>query len=259
MKSPIPITIIGAGRLAWSLIPNLQKKGFLVNQLISRNTEQLAHFQTSYHIPHISTLVSAILPETRVIFITVSDSAIPEIAAQIHHKEALILHTSGSVALDCLAIAGNNIGVFYPLQIFTFDKVTHLDDAPIYYEVKQKENLFALQSLAAKISSKSIYTDSEQRLKIHLGAVFACNFTNFMYRIAADLLPKGTSFSVYKPLIEEQISKAFLFSPEKSQTGPALRKDTLTIQKHLALLNNQKAFQALYKEISQLIQPELDM
>lgn len=251
------ITVIGAGRLAWSLIPNLQSVGFNVQQLISRQEEKLTQFQKEYQIPYINTAVSDVLSDTALVFITVNDAAIEEVATQLKGCKATVFHTSGSISQSALSAIGDNIGIVYPLQIFTLDAVTPLANTPIFYEGKSTQALEMARFFAQTLSAKCFYADSSQRLKIHLGAVFACNFSNYLYRIAAEMLPKEADFSVYKPLIEEQIYKAFAFSPEKSQTGPAIRGDIETLQKHIQHLADKPDWQDLYVLVSQLINPKL--
>ena len=44
--------------------------------------------------------------------------------------------------------------------------------------------------------------------------------------------------------------------PLNSQTGPAKRKDQVTMQKHLALLKSDKRLTSVYKVASELIQTQ---
>ena len=55
------------------------------------------------------------------------------------------------------------------------------------------------------------------------------------------------------PLINETISKAIEVGPENSQTGPAVRNDKNTIEKHLELLSFSPELQKIYKEMTQSI------
>ncbi len=247
------ITLIGAGKLAWSLIPNLQQKGLEVLQLISSNPEKSELFALSYGLKNIVNNISLLEASTEVVILTVNDASIERVAALLP-DDIPILHTSGSIEIG--AIKQANAGVLYPLQIFTFDNITALDETPLFYEGKQ-QGLVIAQTLAETLSTTSCYVDSTQRLKIHAGAVFACNFSNVMYKIAARLLPEGTSFEVYKPLIENQIQKAFRFQPENTQTGPAVRHDLPTLIKHLHLLQSNPEWQTLYRLLSSEINPNL--
>jgi predicted short-subunit dehydrogenase-like oxidoreductase (DUF2520 family) len=58
---------------------------------------------------------------------------------------------------------------------------------------------------------------------------------------------------MFEPLIKETISKALEEGPERSQTGPAVRNDLNTIEKHLELLSFSPDLQNIYKEITNSI------
>ena len=257
------ITIIGAGNLAWNLIPNLQQTGLEVNQLISRSADKLKVFKEHYQIPAVHRQISELHPETDIILLTVSDSAIPMVAEELAKqrlKTPLFLHTSGSIPLSALQPLGENIGVFYPMQTFTKSKVTDFAQVPIFLEGSQKVMDFT-KPLAAKLSSKVYELNSEDRLRLHMGAVWVNNFPNILYRIAQQLMPQTPEldFSIYHPLIREHIDKVMAFHPQHTQTGPAARADLLTINSHLKLLATQPQYQDLYKQLSILINPDLEI
>ncbi len=63
----------------------------------------------------------------------------------------------------------------------------------------------------------------------------------------------GLPFEVLYPLINETIMKAREIGPVKSQTGPALRLDKGTIEKHIDLLSFSPELQRIYKEVTDSI------
>jgi predicted short-subunit dehydrogenase-like oxidoreductase (DUF2520 family) len=97
--------------------------------------------------------------------------------------------------------------------------------------------------------------DSQQRRAIHLAAVFACNFSNHMMANAQELLRESElDFSILKPLIEETVEKALEVGPDNAQTGPAVRGDEKTLEKHRNLLENHARLLEIYNLVSQSIQ-----
>jgi hypothetical protein len=60
-------------------------------------------------------------------------------------------------------------------------------------------------------------------------------------------------FEILHPLIQETAQKILSISPIEAQTGPALRNDTKTINKHLEFLQESN-YQELYKLLTQSIQ-----
>jgi predicted short-subunit dehydrogenase-like oxidoreductase (DUF2520 family) len=104
------------------------------------------------------------------------------------------------------------------------------------------------------LSEKVIELNSEQRKTLHLGAVFACNFTNHLLALAQELLEeKGLDYELLKPLIQETLSKIEMNDPASVQTGPAIRKDQATILSHLDLLKHNPDLSELYTKLSQSI------
>jgi hypothetical protein len=58
-----------------------------------------------------------------------------------------------------------------------------------------------------------------------------------LYALAASFCEKeNISFAVLQPLIEETAIRLRNTTPQKAQTGPAIRNDTITIQKHRDML-----------------------
>src|SRR5690606_24820788 len=99
--------------------------------------------------------------------------------------------------------------------------------------------------------------NSSQRAMIHVAAVFASNFANFMYVISQKIAEQNNiDFNLFKPLIKNTIAKLETILPTEAQTGPALRNDETTINKHVELLQNNWHYSNLYKQISKLIQTE---
>ncbi len=250
------ITIIGTGRLAYSLIPNLKNAGFDVLQLIGRSKEKVENYANIFHIPFFSTKIEELHIDTQVVILCVSDTSISEIAPFLAEKNKIIFHTSGSIDMEVLAAVGEDIGVLYPLQIFTTDKIVPLEEVPFFYQGKGKAVEIA-KIIAEKLSHQSFLADSATRLKVHLGAVIACNFSNFLFRSAQEMLPENMSFNIYEALMREHIEKVFAFLPQNTQTGPAIRGDKTTIDKHLDLLENKPEMRDLYKQISHLINPDV--
>ncbi|MEQ3690007.1 MAG: DUF2520 domain-containing protein, partial [Flavobacterium sp.] len=83
---------------------------------------------------------------------------------------------------------------------------------------------------------------------------FVCNFVNHMYTIGNQICEENNvPFEVLQPLILETAHKITTLKPEAAQTGPALRKDTKTINKHLEFLQESN-YQELYKLLTQSIQ-----
>lgn len=195
--------------------------------------------------------------KAEVFFVCVSDDAIEKVAQNVKiPPTALVLHTSGTKPIEALeAIQQAKIGVFYPLQTFTKAKPVNFANIPICLELKDTSQEKLIEKLAFTICENVAFVNSNDRKILHLAAVFACNFTNHLLSIAKSIVEKeDLTFKILQPLIEETIQKAFVNGPEKSQTGPAARNDTQTIDAHLKMLDSNSKLKQLYKLFTENIQ-----
>lgn len=173
---------------------------------------------------------------------------IPEVASKIAHLDGLVVHTSGSVTLKALDSC-KRAGVFYPLQTFSKNKELDYSQIPFCLEANNPSDLQLLKKMANSISGKAYEITSEQRKKLHLSAVFVCNFVNHLYSIGEEICRENNiPFEILQPLIKETADKVKDSSPSEVQTGPAIRNDRSTIDAHLKLLSSSEN-----KEIYQLI------
>ncbi len=252
------IVILGSGNLAWHLGNILQKTGQSILQVYSPTEPHASQFanqlKTSY-----TTNLQKILPNADLYILAIADDAIYKVCKNPDLKQIIAnkpcVHTAGSADMTALSKISENTGVFYPLQTFSKNKAVNFKEIPICLEANSENTMQLLKNIAKKISSNIHIITSEQRQQLHLAAVFACNFSNHFYALAEVILkPKNISFDLLKPLIKQTTNKALLsVSPKNSQTGPAIRKDFKTMEKHIASLSASPNLQELYKLVSNSI------
>ncbi len=197
--------------------------------------------------------------EIDLLIIAVKDQAIAQVAEQLPEQLAnvLLVHTSGSTDLNVLQKFHERCGVLYPLQTFSFEKSVDWSQVPLLIETHQSQDLYSLQDLAQQLSQRVYVYSSAQRLSLHLAAVFACNFSNYCYDMAKQVVDGASvDFSLLYPLILETADKATQFNPKDVQTGPALRQDQQILQMHQELLQKQQHgdLVEIYQKMSNAIQ-----
>lgn len=247
------ITIIGSGNVATHMAAAFKNAGHRIVQVYSPTMQNAA--MLAYHVgAEAIDDIANISTETDIFIIAVKDGAIMDIARQLAPYNKLTVHTSGATSISALEIFTTNCGVFYPLQ--TFSKIRELNflNVPLCIEGADADITKQLQQLAQTVSNKVYKVNSDQRKILHLAAVFACNFPNYLYHVAEQLLNQNQlDFNIIRPLIEETAQKVQQVSPSKVQTGPAIRNDEKTMQAHLELLDNSADMQAIYSLLSQAI------
>jgi len=246
----IKVVILGSGNVAQHLIKVfLQTEEVSLVQVFARQPNQLTHLLPTAKI--VSDYQKII--EADVYIISVSDNAIAEVSFQLPFENRLVVHTSGSSDLSVLNNK-NRKGVFYPLQTFTKGKKVDFTPIPICLEAENEQDYQLLEQLGKSISKKVFNINSEQRKSLHVAAVFVCNFVNHLYQIGNEICEANQiPFEVLHPLIKETAQKILELTPKEAQTGPALRNDTQTIEKHLDFLSNEN-YKTIYQLLTQSIQ-----
>lgn len=247
------ISFAGAGRVGGALCRGLFHAGFRID-LVASETEStgklLAESCNTSWSPDL------IFPNTTdIIIVAVPDQRLQTVLEVIRCRpDALIAHTAGSFGLDVFPEQVSHRGIIYPLQTFSVGRDVSFPDLPFFLEASDKHSSEILKNLVNSIGGEVHFVDTESRKMLHLAAVFVCNFTNHMLTEGKAISDRaGFSFEVLKPLINETISKALTVGPDNSQTGPAIRNDRITIEKHLDLLSFSPELQSLYNEVTRSI------
>ena len=245
------ITLIGSGNVATHLAAAFKNAGHNIVQIYSRTLQNAALL--AYHVKaEAIDDLQAINPQTDLFVIAVKDDVIGPIAQQLAKYGYPIVHTSGATDLYALLAFADNVGVFYPLQTFSKTKEVDFRNVPLCLESTDTALAKTLQELAQTVSNKVYFIDSDKRKALHLAAVFACNFPNYLYNIAQEILAKqDIDFELLRPLILETAEKVQQNLPADVQTGPAIRNDEITMQNHLQLLIDEPQLQQLYNLLSQ--------
>jgi predicted short-subunit dehydrogenase-like oxidoreductase (DUF2520 family) len=249
--------VIGLGNLAESLIPVLKRQGKVL-QIFSRDPLRAKLVAEKYDIPLHGTDYSELSPFLDVLFLTVRDEAIRAVAGRLKSMVAggdtVVVHCSGAASLAELEDLGKKTGVFYPMQTASRTRAVDYSQSPIFLE-GDDEVLKVLLPLARGISSWVYVMSSEQRLRVHVGAVFMSNFVNYFAQCAEQLVADfGLDHRIYLPLLQETVDKLHSLSPKAAQTGPARRGDRETILKHFSLLEKfDPELAGLYHAVSRRI------
>lgn len=247
------IVLLGSGNVATHLAQALVAKGEEIVQVYSRklnNATSLANIVGGEPINGLTQING----NADLYIIAVKDDAIESIAEQLSAVNGLVVHSSGTTDINVLASKVKHAGVFYPLQTFSKAKEVSFDEIPLCIEATGEEQLTVLKQLAARISNKVYQIDGDKRKALHLAAVFACNFPNHLYALAKQFLQQHElDFEMIRPLIKETADKVMTNLPEDVQTGPAIRADETTLNKHLSLLNDMPGLQNIYQTLSDSI------
>ena len=240
----IKVVLLGSGNVAYHLA--LAFKAATNVELVQRYSRQESNNKAfDSEIPHTTDLKK--LETADIYILAIKDEAIIDLCKSLDHIDGLIIHTSGAMGLEVLATR-NRRAVLYPVQSLSIHQNISLKDVPFAIEAASKEDLKLLRNLASELSSRVFELNSAQREKLHVSAVFANNFSNFMFTCAEELCKQyQIPFDILRPLILETGKKIQYMQPIDAQTGPAKRCDHGVIEKQ------ENQLQGMHKQIYKLL------
>ena len=246
------VVLVGSGNAASGLSELIKKAGHEIVQVVSRNIEHAKALASRYNTAAASLAEPQFAPAD-IYIVALADAALDSIEKITGFKNKLIVHTAGSVSIDVLKNNSSTYGVLYPLQSLT--KIQqHVPEIPFLIEGNTKETFHRIMEFARTLSGNVIPANDTERLHFHIAAVFVGNFTNHLYAIAENYCEKEKiNFKNLLPLINEVTSRVNTNSPKDVQTGPAIREDIFTLNRHLQALSTHTDLKYLYLKLSESI------
>lgn len=252
------IIIIGSGGVATNLGRLFQDNGLTITQILGRtesSTKKLAELlNCAYTIDTANLRMDGSL-----YIIAIQDSEIPVLLSQLEIPgDAMIVHTAGGVSIDVFKPFRRQFsqyGVLYPLQSLRKETVS-IPEIPFYLDANDAKSKAFLEKFAAQARLNYRWADDKMRMQLHVAAVFCSNYPNYLYTLAENFCKKeGLDFSSLLPVITETTNRMSRekLSPALLQTGPAIRNDLSTIDKHLNILYNDTEAREVYQFLTEKI------
>lgn len=248
MSQQMKIGIVGMGNVGIHFLHRLAELGHTQLTVYSRSGNNITDLDIPDEIQFTNDFKEFI--DFDLVFCAVNDNNMAGMI-QLISQYAPVVSVSGTVNLNHLTTK-YPIGTFYPLQSFKADQDIHLQGLPLFIESRDPAFKAFLMELAGEFSGNAIELSEDKRQYLHVAAVFANNFTNHIIDLAAHYCEEhGIEFDWLKPLINQTIEKIQTNNPHDILTGPAVRNDQSTIQKHLQLLkpDQKNIYQALTTSI----------
>lgn len=244
------VVIIGTGNVATVLSKMIVSTSHRLLQIAGRDISKTKLLAASAGAE--ACTLDGVYADADMYIIAVADTALPEITKHFKFK-GMAVHTAGALSKEILANVSAEYGVLYPLQSLKA-RVDDIPPVPFLVDGNNEETITKITAFANAISSQVAVADDDRRLKLHTAAIFVNNFTNYLFTIAHDFCKKeGIDFSLLHPLMEETVNRLKVYSPTEMQTGPAVRNDISTINRHLLLLGNYPEMQKLYTILTESI------
>lgn len=251
------ISIIGSGNVATHYGKAFHRAGHRIGQIWSREFDHAEQLAVQVDAEPIDKL-DFLRPDADLYILAVSDDALFDLALDLRLRDAVVLHTSGSVSMSVLRPISRKHGVLWAPQSFVRTVEMDYSQLPFCIEASTPEVYSLIESLARTVSSHTYSIGGEQRQWLHLTSVMVNNFGNAVNALAQDLLQtQNIPFAILQPLVQitaEKAQQSLDSSLWRLQTGPAVRRDEKTLDRHRSMLKDDPRLLQLYDLLTSLIE-----
>ena len=244
------IVIIGAGNVSTHISRHFHSAGHHISCIFSRTEASAQQLAGEHGVPGTSN-IEEVPAEADFYILAVPDRAVLEVAKLFRHCTGIWLHTSGALPMNLFQGIFEHYGVLYPFQTLSRSRPLKPSQVPCLVEGSSPDVTASVKKLAWSVYDSVEDVDSQNRLVIHAAAVFANNFSYHMVHIAKELIAgQKLDPKVLDPLLQETFEKIKTMGAVDGRTGPAVRGDKETMNKHRELLKDHPEWEKLYTFIS---------
>ena len=260
---PQKIGIIGTGRLGKNLAVALHQAGYNLKYAASAqgsSAEEIAGLTGAAVIDH----PYIRLQEADIIFITVPDRLISEIAFQLAEEIGgfsgkWVIHCSGILTSEILSpvkAKGASVLSFHPLQ--TFPLQTDISRFKDIYFALEGGDITLGQKLAEDLGGKAFPLKPDQKILYHAAA---CTASNYLFTLASAAgkmmeaagIDPAEGIKILLPLISGAVKSIRETGLEAGLTGPVTRGDADTVAAHLAALQEYPELAEIYSSLGRYL------
>lgn len=272
MNSLPSIAICGLGRLGTHLALQLDACGASPVLFVTRdNAKGEAIARRMKRAPDVVGDARTAVAKACLLFLTIPDGALPVVAGELAQTVSdnartqnsdrgplLVVHCSGahpSGILRPLREAGALAATFHPMQSFGPDAGTDIspfNDIVIGVE-GDASALPILDDIAGRLGARTmrIPADTNARALYHAAAVVAGNAPAALMALALELMgqagvSENDAQAALMPLMRGAVENLRAHAPGEALTGPVVRGDIETIERHVAAMNGEFSMQTRY-------------
>ncbi|RPI65919.1 MAG: DUF2520 domain-containing protein [Ignavibacteriales bacterium] len=256
-KSGFNLAFIGAGKVAWSLIPSIREAGYNINFISSSKIKDAEKAAVKFHIAKFSDSLKEIPPKCNIVFLTIPDDQLKKTAEQISKtfpdlNKKLFIHVSGVYSSDVIkAITkkGGKTASFHIMQTFPSKKRVILKKAFVSVETSDNPAKEMLFRLAEELGMRA-FSIKGAKTAYHLSGVIASNFlTASLYNAEKLFRETGSDINFFDfigPIINKTFNNCRKYGPVKALSGPVERGDIHTVKMHVKYLRKNKTLLLSY-------------
>jgi predicted short-subunit dehydrogenase-like oxidoreductase (DUF2520 family) len=259
MSAKPRIAIVGAGNLAWALAESLREAGYAIDQVISRGgraSVQRARLLAG-QVGASAVAADRAQIKAEMVWFCVPDGAIStaakslEDAADWHGKIAM--HSSGALTGDELAALqrhGAMVASVHPLMTFVRRSRPALAGVPFAIEGSRKAVRVA-RAMVLDLHGEPFSIRKEQKSAYHAWGMFASPLLTALLAAAERVaMAAGVSRKSARekmlPILRQTLANYGRMGAPASFSGPIVRGDAATVEKHLKVLQKIPGTREIY-------------
>lgn len=268
MKS-LKIAIIGAGAVGTHLGMALRSAGFQIEAVVSRTKRSAGTLARRLGCRRFGE-DPALVADANLIILCVPVGALKPLGERLgkvafSDKRVTLAHTAGNVAHNVLFVAKKNkscqisVVAMHPIQAFPSRKMHVSLFEGTYFGVEgDSYGIRAIRRIISRIGAFMILVPTDGKALYHVGAVVVSNFVVALMAEAVRLygllgIPPEKTVEALYPLAVRNLQNVRSLGPDRALTGPAARRDHLTIRQHVkALRHHDPSFVKTYGSLTEL-------
>ena len=245
------IVIIGAGRIAVSILNGLINAQLNIQSVISKKVNSAEQLAKKFSVEHYSNNLSQIKEDANLFLLTVPDNQILSVAVQIeklnvNFQDSLFVHFSGALSssiLDDLKNKGAATASFHIMQSFPTKNIVKLNNLTVAVETDSEKSEKFLFFLADKLKMNPFKLFKEDKVNYHLSGVYSSNFfVGNLLSANSVIQDNKTDYPNFDelilPIVTTTLNNIKLKGLDGSLSGPIQRGELEVIKKHIEKLKN---------------------
>ncbi len=254
------LALVGPGRAGTTISLALCAQGYEAVGVAGRALDAASTQAAAACLDAEARFVAQVGVGATLVIIATPDAAIEGVAAAMApslEPDALVLHLAGSRGLDVFAELRRRrpdvrVGGLHPLQSFP-STTAGLDRLPGSWAAIAGDS--GVETIADLLEVRPFWIADADRERYHAAAVVASNhLVALLGQVERMASAAGVPFAAFAPLVEASTANAFEIGPRAALTGPVVRGDLATVERHLAAMDpgERDAYRALAREAARL-------
>jgi len=255
----LKISFVGAGKVGFTLGKYFKLNGLHIAGFFSNNPESAIEASDFIGCSYFLSL-NELVENSEIIFITTNDDSIIKVWKKLKHLKIegkIICHCSGSLSSEVFNDI-NNSGAYqysiHPMYPFKDKYNSYKNFKTAYFSMEgHPEHFHYLKGLIESLGNSVLSISKESKGEYHLANVMVSNLVLSLINISVDTLSNcgvdsKTALKAMAPLINSNVDNILSHSFEDAITGPVVRGDVNTLNKHIESINSD--YKELYKTLS---------